>query len=749
MSTDRPMGKLIPLPVEHRQLPDTDPDAPSTSPGADGGSNSVPPTASVSAVPDGPEDDGDALEGTVLVDAPDTGGDVHTRFMRLRDARRRPVIAGWLRDLEEAKAAARWAAGYARHVTAYHAVRVPLYGAVLLSRSPRGALRVLVGAWRWTFDAEGMPLRTYAVDRNDADTYLKLLRERDDRVRWRRLVALAGLAGVVLAAGTVAAAGVLAQAGAVAALLAVLGVAGAPADKPLLGTAVVSSAPPKLTSEVVVRALGSLGIAEINRSVKDGGGITFPAPITRDGPGWRADVDLPYGVTATDIMEKRAKLASGLRRPIGCVWPESADDDEHAGRLVLWVGDQPMSKTKRPAWPLAKTGTVDLFAPAPVGTDQRGRIVTVTLMFVSVIIGAIPRMGKTFWLRLLLLVASLDVRAEIHAYDLKGTGDLSPLAPVAHAYRAGDDEEDIAYALADLRSLRTELRRRTKVIRGLPKDICPESKVTPELASKKSLGLHPIVIGVDECQVWFEHSKHGAEFEEICTDLVKRGPAVGIVLILATQRPDAKSLPTGISANAVLRICLKVMGHTENDMVLGTSAHKSGIRATMFSFTDKGICYLAGEGDAPRIVAGAYADAPAAETIALRGRALRKAHGTLTGYAAGHDHTPEQADDGSVLGDILAVTTDAEDKIRSYDVVDRLPEYRPGAYGAWCDQPAAMSEADRKAAKATTLAAALKPYGIKTVQVNRANPNGDRENSRGIVRADISAALDNARSDQN
>ena len=118
-------------------------------------------------------------------------------------------------------------------------------------------------------------------------------------------------------------------------------------------------------------------------------------------------------------------------------------------------------------------------------------------------------MGKTFLLRLLALIAALDSRAELHLYDFKGTGDLSPLEPVAHRYRAGDDDEDIAYALADFRALRDELRRRTKVIRGLPRDICPENKVTPELAARKSLGLHPVVIPVDECQVLFEHPQHG------------------------------------------------------------------------------------------------------------------------------------------------------------------------------------------------------------------------------------------------
>ena len=447
----------------------------------------------------------------------------------------------------------------------------------------------------------------------------------------RLRVWIAGTAVVVtLAAAALATvAPALAQWAAVGLAVTVLGILGAPADRPLIDRAVVPARLEKLTSDIVIRALGALSIAAIGQALAKNprAAIEFKAPITRDGPGWRADVDLPIGVTVAEVMDRRDKLASGLRRQLGCVWPE-ADHAQHTGRLVLWVGDQDMSKVRQPAWPLARHGTADLFKAVPFGTDQRGRLVPVTVMFVSVIIGAIPRMGKTFLLRLLALLASLDPRAELHLYDFKGTGDLSPLEPVTHRYRAGDDDADIAYALADFRSLREELRRRTKVIRGLPRDICPESKVTPELAGNKSLGLHPVVVCVDECQVMFEHPEHGREFEDICTDMVKRGPAVGMVLILATQRPDAKSLPTGISANAVLRMCLKVMGQTENDMVLGTSAYKNGVRATMFAFSDKGICYFAGEGDAPRIVRSFYIDAPAAEKIALRARAARQRAGT-------------------------------------------------------------------------------------------------------------------------
>ena len=202
-------------------------------------------------------------------------------------------------------------------------------------------------------------------------------------------------------------------------------------------------------------------------------------------------------------------MASGLRRPLGCVWP-GPGQDEHAGRLVLWVGDQDLAKTRQPGWPLARTGRTTFFEPVPFGTDQRGRTVTVTLMSASMIVGSVPRMGKTFSVRLLLLAAALDPLAELHLFELKGSGDLSALEPVAHAYRSGDDVDDVEYILADLRALGDELRRRMKVLRTLPKDLCPESKISPELAAKRSLGLHPVVVAFDECQRLFKHPQHTA-----------------------------------------------------------------------------------------------------------------------------------------------------------------------------------------------------------------------------------------------
>jgi S-DNA-T family DNA segregation ATPase FtsK/SpoIIIE len=669
------------------------------------------------------ETDSESAEAPVLVDSPKAQRPERLTLDRLRNAERRPILAPWLRSVGEFVATVKWGAGFAAHTSAYHATRTPKYAGKLLIRAPRGGTRLVSGWVRWLLDLEGEPVRQAAARKEDADAYGKLSRQRDRRVRWRGGVTTALLIALLIAAVVLLFVPPLARWASLTAVLVVLGVIGAPADRPLLDVAVDLPEAPKLTSDMVGQALRLIGVPAITQALaKNPKAINHVSPIHRDGPGWRAEIDLPMGATAADVGEKRAELAANLRRPLGCVWPEGRPE-VHPGRLILWVGDKDMAAARQPAWPLTKGGVVDLFKSFPFGTDQRGRIVPLTLMFASMVVGSIPRMGKTFAMRLALLAAALDVRAELHAYDLKGTGDFSVLEPVAHRYRAGDDEDDIAYAVADLRGLQTEQRRRAKVIRELPRDLCPENKITPELASTKSLRLHPIVIGVDECQRWFEHPEHGAEIESICDDLVRRGPALGIIAMFGTQRPDKRSIPTGIRGNVVLRFCLKVMGQPENDMVLGTSAYKNGIQATLFARSDRGIGYLAGEGDDPVIVRTYYVDGPAAERIVARARTLRERAGTLSGHALGEDPQAGLVASLDLLHDLLAVVPASEPKAWNQTAVARLAELRPEVYGGW---------------KAEQLTVALKPYGVGVGQVWGTDPiTGQGANRQGFIRLDI------------
>jgi hypothetical protein len=103
--------------------------------------------------------------------------------------------------------------------------------------------------------------------------------------------------------------------------------------------------------------------------------------------------------------------------------------------------------------------------------------------------------------------------------------------------------------------------------------------ITREIAARRGLKLHPVVCVVDEAQNLFGHEKHGKQPGDDATWIIKISPAFGVILVLATQRPDAKSLPMGVNSNVSQRFCLKVMDQIANDMVLGTSAYKTGLRA--------------------------------------------------------------------------------------------------------------------------------------------------------------------------
>ncbi|MEU9132823.1 cell division protein FtsK [Kitasatospora sp. NPDC048540] len=676
--------------------------------------------------PTTPTDDDPDDGPSVYVDAPAPKGDrVAERWATARAAKRRPIIPAWARSKAELLTSAKWLGGHLAHTTGYHAVRSPLYTAKLLARAPRGTARLVGGTYRWVTDAEGRPVRAAAVRREDVEQYLTLSRRRDARVKARgAILALAAVLGVAFTAVLlVTTPGWTALAVATALALA-LGAAGGRPDAPLIDRAVVGTKVQRLTSDIVVRALGAMGIAEINKAMAKGGsGITFPAPITRDGPGWRADIDLPYGVTAIDIMERRDRLASGLRRPMGCVWPEPVHD-QHAGRLMLWVGDQDMSQTTPPPWPLAKTGTASLFKPIPFGTDQRGRTVSMLLMFANVLIGAMPRFGKTFALRVLMLAAALDPTAELHVWELKGTGDLEDAAKVAADYGSGADDATIEGAVGSLRYVYKELERRAGVLRSLPKERRPENKVTPELAADPKLGLHPLVLIIDECQELYSHTEFGKEAGELSEAIIKRGPAMGVILMLATQRPDVKSLPGGVSANVGIRFCLRVMGQTENDMVLGTSAYKNGLRATTFTANDKGIGYLVGAATDPQIVRSFYLDGPAAGRIMDRARAQRIAAGTLTGVAAGQLPEREKTT-SSVLDDLIAIWPTTEPKVWSETLVAALAAYDENRYGGW---------------EPEQLALVLKPHGIDTVQMSR-RVDGRQVNRRGVERDRVTTAI--------
>lgn len=144
----------------------------------------------------------------------------------------------------------------------------------------------------------------------------------------------------------------------------------------------------------------------------------------------------------------------------------------------------------------------------------------------------------------------------------------------------------------------------------------------------------------------------------------------------------------------------------------------------------KGVGLLKGMNDEAGIVRTYLADGRHAETILTRAHALRQVEGTLTGDAAGEFADTDRS--ASLLDDIAAVLSRAEDRVWSETVVDRLAEHKPEAYGPWAELEGE--------AKSKQLAAALKPFGIGTEQIGR-RIDGRAITRRGITRDHILTAI--------
>ncbi|WP_030543106.1 FtsK/SpoIIIE domain-containing protein [Streptomyces albus] len=667
-----------------------------------------------------------------LVDLPETtapaGAWLEQRRAYMAEAP--PVVPSWLRRGAELRDAVKWTTAYYSHVAAFHTVRTPVYLLRLVVRSPRGAAR-LISRWvRWVVDAEARPVEAKAAASADIEAWLSLSREHSRRVRPRRV-----LSAVLAAAGAVG--------GAVAAFalpawslgsigcgaLALLGLAGTQEDKPVVTRYVSVTHLRALDSTEVFEALAAIGIGG---GPKGRTGVSFAAEIQRDGPGWRAEVDLPRGVEATKVLDKRAALAAAMRRPISTVWPE-ADRDAHPGRLVLWVAQQDPAKAPRRLWPLMKAGTADVFRPLPFGFDPRGNLVSITLMYSNLLVGGIPGSGKTSCALAIVLGVALDPTAELWIYELKGSGDLDAVKPICHRYVSGDDDEDIEATVAGLRAGIAEQRRRAKFIKSLPAEETPDGRrVTRELAERyPEQQLGPRVIVVDEAQELFTHPEHGDEAADLCTKLIKKGRAYGVILILLTQNPDASSLPTSVSSSVGTRLCLAVMDWRANNNVLGTGAHERGLRATDISAGEQGTGILA-RGREGLTVRAAFIKQTEAEEVGRRALALRTAAGTLSGQAAGQTVTEEDAT--TIVDHLRAVWPDGAEAVHSHRLVDALAAYRADLYGVWLEETDA-------AARSTALSAALKPYKVPTRQLTIRECCGG---AKGVRLADLPESAEDA-----
>jgi hypothetical protein len=136
--------------------------------------------------------------------------------------------------------------------------------------------------------------------------------------------------------------------------------------------------------------------------------------LTRAGEQLR--VRVPAGGQVPDLEAQAERIAAFLAvREVRVVRdPASA---RHA-RVVVLRRDPLADPTPIP-WPLVNAGALSLWQPIPVGVDEDGSEVTITLPERNLLLGGEPGAGKSNVLQLLVAVGALDPTVRLTLFDPK------------------------------------------------------------------------------------------------------------------------------------------------------------------------------------------------------------------------------------------------------------------------------------------------------------------------------------------
>ncbi|WP_170223794.1 cell division protein FtsK, partial [Nonomuraea turkmeniaca] len=644
--------------------------------------------------------------------------------------KRRPIIPTGLR-WGNLPATVRRTAGRVAYVAGFHAVRAPWYALQALWWAIVGVPKLAGRQLRWWWVNEQYTLLQQAATDNDPAMWLKLHKEGKATRRWRgialffQLIAL-GIAVLVAVGADLAPVwwAVIA-----AALIPPLAAYGRPAGRQIIPTAMVSRRYRLLNSDVVLRAYYAAGLGHPDKPNQQ---VKFGSRMSRDAAGIGSEVlvDLPYGKTFEQAVKARGEIASGLDVTVQQVY--LTRDVTSNRRHMLFVADRDPLAVPAGRTPLLDGKPRNIWQPAPFGLDERGRQVTLLLLWISILVGAQPRKGKTFAARLLALYAAMDPYVRLTVVDGKDSPDWRKFALIAHRIIFGvmpnRDGDPVEMLLDALREIKAHIQQVNQFLSTLPVTECPDGKLTEEL-SRKYPNLRVWVLVMEEFQVYYELDDQEAnkEIAALLSFIMAVGPSAGVIILSSSQKPggvgagDVQRLFNRYRDNHAVRFALKCGNRNVSEAILGGDAGSEGFDASALPVGKayRGVGYLYGASDDTPTVRTYLADAADAEKILTAARALRERAGTLTGYAAGQTMAREVRD---VLADALSAFQGGSETGLPWTVLAaRLAERIPEHY------------ADLTA---DAISAQLRALGVPSVDVKR-----DGKALKGAKKAAITAAI--------
>jgi S-DNA-T family DNA segregation ATPase FtsK/SpoIIIE len=293
--------------------------------------------------------------------------------------------------------------------------------------------------------------------------------------------------------------------------------------------------------------------------------------------GWRARLRLARGQTINEVISKIPAIESGLGTFRGAVRVYPTPDDL-ANRCELRVLDIDPHADAIP-WPGPSTNTIT--EPIDLGPFEDAAPCRVLFLRRHVLFGGATGAGKSSGLNVLMgnLAACHDV--VIWAIDLKKGMELGPWAPCIDRLATTPDEA--RHLLADAVNI---LEARAALLAEQGHRVWQPAPNLPAL-----------VIVIDE---YAELSDDAPDAIKHADSIARRGRAVAVNLVAATQRPTQKAMGQGaVRSQMDVRISFRVRERKDVDLILGQGMLAAGWHAHILNAPGK-FLIAAAEHDTPK-----------------------------------------------------------------------------------------------------------------------------------------------------
>ena len=240
-----------------------------------------------------------------------------------------------------------------------------------------------------------------------------------------------------------------------------------------------------------------------------------------------------------------------------------------------------------PAFPLS------MFDPVHLGLDEHGQDVYVWLAERNMLLGGEPGGGKSSAINLITAHGALSADCKLVLIDGKQV-ELGPWRHCADIF-VGPSITAAITALTRLQQIMND-RYDTLLAAGLRKI----SRTSGE----------PIYLVLIDEYAYFSATvgdrKQQAEFAALTRDLVARGRAAGIIVILATQRPSHQVIDPSLRDLFGYRWAFRCTTDSSSDTVLGHGWASEGYTAADIDPLARGVSWLLSETGTPRRIKAAY-----------------------------------------------------------------------------------------------------------------------------------------------